>query len=204
MRHSTLPLGSAGQAEVVSVPRGERQMRREQLYTVVRDAMLKAGVLKSSYTFKVLSLDSQGSQFLVMMELSWLHNDQAYRLVEIENLIAQRAKHQCEILVSAVYWRMNECIAARLPGKVAAMGGPALAGGAAPVQNGVGFAALRADEVVAFKRAVASAAKRQPLSGPGEIIYSRRRNPAPEIKFEHTQVGSQPSPLSGTQYGDLH
>lgn len=193
MRDSTVPLGSSGQTEGASVPHSERQMRREQLYGVVRDVMLKAGVLKSSYKFKVLSLDSHGRQFLVMMELSWLHNDQAYRLVEIENLIAQRAKLQCEILVSAVYWRMNECVSTGLTGKPAA-----------PVQSGLVFAALKADEVVALKQAVASAAKRQPLSAPGEIIYSRRRNPAPEIKLEHTQIGSQPSPLGGTQYGDLH
>ena len=172
-----------------SVPHGERRVRREQLYAVVRDAMLKAGVLKSSYTFKVLSLDSQGRQFMVMMELSWLHNDEACRLVELENLIAQRAKHQCDILVSAVYWRMNECVATGSTGKAAAMFGPTPSASASPVQNGVGFA---------------SAAKPKSLSEPGEIIHSGRRNPAPDIKFENTEIGSRPSPLSGTQYGDLN
>ena len=213
MRDSTAPLGSSGlrhsspssgHSDHASVPLGERQMYREQLYGVVRDVMLKAGVLKSSYKFKVLSLDSQGRQFLVMMELSWLHNDEAYRLLELENLIAQRAKHQCDILVTAVYWRMNECVVTGSTGKATATVVPAPPISLAPVQNGVGFAALQAEEVVAFKQAVASVETRKPLSNPGEIIHSGRRNPAPEVKFQHTEIGSRPSPLSGTQYGDLN
>jgi hypothetical protein len=99
---------------------------------------------------------------------------------------------------------MNECVATGLKGKAAAMFRPAPSANAAPVQNGVGFAALNADEVAAFKRAVASVAKPKSLSEPGEIIHSGRRNPAPEIKFENTEIGSRPSPLSGTQYGDLN
>lgn len=213
MRDSTGPLGlsdphqskpSAGQAEGGPAPRSARQMRREQLYGVVRDVMLKAGVLTSSYMFKVLSLDAQGRQFLVMMELSWLHNDEAYRLAEIETSIAQRAKYQCDILVSAVYWRMNECVSAGLKlGGAAPTAAPASRGTAA-AQNARGFAGLSADELGAFKRSMACAAAPKPLSQPGEIIHSARRNPASETKFAHTQIGSPPSPLSGTQYGDLN
>ena len=44
--------------------KNERMERRELLYTVVRDAMVRAGVLSASYKFKVLSLDQRGSQFV--------------------------------------------------------------------------------------------------------------------------------------------
>ena len=48
----------------------ERMARREVLYGVVRDCMSKAGVISASYKFKVLSLDSRGRQFLIMVDLS--------------------------------------------------------------------------------------------------------------------------------------
>jgi hypothetical protein len=50
--------------------KGERMARRELLYTVVREAMMRAGVLSASYKFKVLSLDGRGRQFLVMVDLA--------------------------------------------------------------------------------------------------------------------------------------
>jgi len=40
--------------------KSERLERRELVYEVVRDAMLRAGVLAASYKFKVLSLDARG------------------------------------------------------------------------------------------------------------------------------------------------
>ena len=63
--------------------------RRELLYTVVRDAMVRAGVLSASYKFKVLSLDQRGRQFLVMMDLAREYGGETARLSEIEALIAQ-------------------------------------------------------------------------------------------------------------------
>ena len=50
--------------------KNERAERRELLYTTVRDAMVRAGVLSAGYKFKVLSLDQRGAQFLVMMDLA--------------------------------------------------------------------------------------------------------------------------------------
>jgi len=41
------------------------------------------------------------------------------------------------------------------------------------------------------------------LVAPGEIVKSGRRNPAPMPTFEDTELDDRPSPLSGTQYGDL-
>ena len=68
-----------------------------------------AGVLSASYKFKVLSLDSRGANYLIMMDLSSQAADEVARLSEIESLIAQNAKARFEILVSAVYWRLSVC-----------------------------------------------------------------------------------------------
>jgi hypothetical protein len=89
----------------------ERMMRRELLYAVVRESMVRAGVLSSSYKFKVLSLDPRGQQFLVMVDLSQSRGTEVQRLAEIEAMIAQSAKARYEILVTAVYWRANDHVA---------------------------------------------------------------------------------------------
>jgi hypothetical protein len=89
----------------------ERMARRELLYGVVRQAMMKAGVLSASYKFKVLSLDQRGRQFLVMVDLAREHGSETSRLAEIEAMIAQGAKTRFDIVVTAVYWRMNEHVA---------------------------------------------------------------------------------------------
>lgn len=89
----------------------ERLERREVLYAVVREAMVRAGVLSSNYKFKVLSLDQRGRQFLVMVDLAQGAASETRRLAEIEAMIAQSAKARYDILVSAVYWRANEHVA---------------------------------------------------------------------------------------------
>ena len=83
----------------------ERMARRELLYAVVREAMVRAGVLSSTYKFKVLSLDARGRQFLVMVDLAQGAGSNTARLAEIEAMVAQSAKARYDILVSAVYWR---------------------------------------------------------------------------------------------------
>ncbi|MES2785605.1 MAG: hypothetical protein V4684_09095 [Pseudomonadota bacterium] len=93
--------------------------RRELLYQVVRDSMMRAGVLSSSYKFKVLSLDARGRQFLVMCDLARDYGGETSRLAEIEALIAQAAKARHDIVVTAVYWRMNEHVAVGDPVSVA-------------------------------------------------------------------------------------
>ena len=97
--------------------KNERMERRELLYTVVRDAMVRAGVLSASYKFKVLSLDQRGRQFLVMMDLAREFGGETVRLSEIEALIAQTAKARYDIAVNAVYWRLNDHVAVGMPQK---------------------------------------------------------------------------------------
>ena len=181
----------------------ERLERRELLYTVVRDALTRAGVLSASYKFKVLSLDSRGLQYLIMMDLARKDAGAPERLAEIEGVIAQNAKTRHDILVTSVYWRLHEHVTSGLSKRAAT--------GSEPVPTRVQpsalpkprFDPLHADEVAAFKQAIASAAAPVPLSAPGEITTSGRRNPMPE-RAEEFEMDRRASPLSGTQYGDLN
>ena len=102
--------------------KNERIERRELLYLVVRDAMVRASVLSSSYKFKVLSLDQQGRQFLIMIDLAREYGGDTARLSEIEALVAQTAKARFDILVTAVYWRINEHVAVGQPTRNAGAG----------------------------------------------------------------------------------
>jgi len=212
---ATVPFSSSGKALARghSKPPGsaanrksERLERRELLYSEVREAMIKAGVLSSSYKFKVLSLDSRGRQYLVMMDLARQYVGETARLAEIEGVIAQNAKNRHDILVTAVYWRVNEHVTAGLtrPGSTGSTprGSSEATGKPAAVAK-PGYEPLQPDEVVAFKQALASVAASKTLSAPGEIVHSGRRNPAPQPNFEDTEMDDRPSPLSGTQYGDL-
>ncbi len=188
--------------------KSERLERREMLYSVVREGMIKAGVLSSSYKFKVLSLDSRGRKYLVMMDLAREYAGETTRLAEIEGLIAQHAKARHDILVTAVYWRVNEHVAAgltRISPIVTAVSVPEKAAPPVPpvASPKPGYEPLKPEEVAAFKQALASVATNAPLSAPGEIIRSGRRNPAPQPNFADTEIDDRPSPLSGTQYGDL-
>ncbi len=181
------------------------------LYSVVREAMIKAGVLSSTYKFKVLSLDSRGRQYLIMMDMARQYAGETSRLAEIEGLIAQHAKARHDILVTAVYWRINEHVTAGLSRVSATPHVPvplvkkpteAIAPVSAPAPK-PGYEPLHPEEVEAFKQALASSATPTPLVSPGEIVKSGRRNPAPMPTFEDTELDDRPSPLSGTQYGDL-
>ena len=85
----------------------ERMARRELLYAVVRQGMVRAGVLSSSYKFKVLSLDGRGRQFLVMVDLGGDCIVEVAQLGEIDAMIAQSANLRHDIVVTSVYWRMS-------------------------------------------------------------------------------------------------
>jgi hypothetical protein len=197
----------------------ERLERRELLYGVVRESMTRAGVLAASYKFKVLSLDPRGQQYLVMMDLANQSAGDTNRLAEIEALIAQGAKTRHNIEVTAVYWRVNEHVTTgltkpRAPTPASARVVPLKPPGAAaaPAARPAAprtpqFEPLQADEVEAFKRALSTASRPAPLAPSGTLVKSGRRNPAPPVQFEDTELvdsEERVSPLSGTQYGDLN
>lgn len=286
---ATVPLapGRPGQPLLQPVPpehaanrKNERMERRELLYTVVRDAMVRAGVLSASYKFKVLSLDQRGRQFLVMMDLAREYGGETARLSEIEALIAQTAKTRYDILVTAVYWRINDHVAVGLPQKgitpttvpsaaapqgVVRKPAPAPAPAApapvaapassllfpaepaarfpttptalgrtpsgttapapllpasntgpaplAPASAPARFEPIEADEVAAFKRALADAAGRAPVAPaaaarPGVAVRSGPLlPPSHSTDFADTEMpGSdgRSTALSTTQYGELN
>jgi hypothetical protein len=133
------PSGSSGRRKA------ERVERREQLYGVVRAAMMRAGVLSSSYRFKVLSLDARGGRYLVMVDLTSVAAEESGRLSEIETLVALNAKTRFDIHVSGVYWRLSDYVTTGLTSRTSAQ--------AAQKQS----ASLDPTEILAFKGAFAAA-----------------------------------------------
>lgn len=187
--HADAAAGGAGERKL------QRHARREQLYVAIREAMTRAGVLSASYKFKVLSLDPQGQQFLVMMDLA----SPRERLGEVEALIVQTARARFEITVTAVYWRIEEAAALSPPAPRAR---PAAAAGTAPASQ-PRYAPIEADEVAAFRQSVRAASARAPALAKGVSTRSGPR--AQPTGFEDTEmIDSVAIPaLSSTQYGDL-
>jgi hypothetical protein len=195
----------------------ERLERRELVYSVVRDSMTRAGVLAASFKFKVLSLDVSGYQYLIMVDLANQAAGDTARLAEIEAMVAQTAKMRHGILVTAVYWRVNEHVTSGLsPAQGASSAQNVQMGSRTPVAPTVPvviasqtpqYEPLQVDEVAAFKRALASAAPVTALSAPGQITTSGPRNPRVSTDFQDTEIvlpEERHSPLSVTQYGDLN
>ncbi|MEO8391293.1 MAG: hypothetical protein ABI893_09135 [Polaromonas sp.] len=194
----------------------KRHARREQLYVAIREAMTRSGVLSASYKFKVLSLDQGGNEFLVMMDLAKAFGGPPEQLGEIETLIMQHAKTRFEITVPAVYWRLDELAVVVKPAAPAVhqpTPAPAVraetnvetppAKPAAPR-----YEPIQADEVAAFKQALAAASAQGPaVSEKGVKVHSGPRSYTLLTGFEDTEMppdsAAMPA-LSSTQYGDLH
>lgn len=188
--------------------RRERSARREQLYVIVREAMVRVGILSAGYKFKVLSLDSSGQRFVVMVDLAPAYAADASQQRRIEALIAELARSRMDAGVHAVYWRVNGQIQTPpAPGFIApepegflppANPAPYSNGGA---RTGRSFEPIDANEMDAFKQAVAMAA-----ASPTSVRYSRH---APLLgpgsgheeggEFAVSGLGS----LGATQYGEL-
>jgi hypothetical protein len=212
--------------------KSQRHAMRELLYSAVREAMIRAGVLSGSYKFKVLSLDPRGEQFMVMMDLAHEFGAQAERLAEMEMMIAHSAKSRYNIRVTAVYWRLNEMVSAARPAgapQVNSRPAPLYHAEAVPVADVVPEVApampplpepvlavekppakryepIQADEVAAFKQALAAASAH---GIPAESVPSSRSGPRSYTLltgFEDTEMPESPAmvpALSATQYGDL-
>lgn len=215
---ATLPINRPASAmappersPISSSRRNERLERRELLYAVVRESMTLAGVLSSSYKFKVLSLDSSGRQYLIMMDLPRAQLADPVRFTEIEGSIARRAKERHDILVTAVYWRVNDLVTA---GAVsvqvthvaphARTAEPVHAAEPVPVvATPRPYAPIQDEEVLAFKRAVAAAGSGAAPAARGQVVHSGRRNPEPMPDFSDTEPFDASSPLGTSQFGGL-
>ncbi len=108
--HNAAGATAGSPAQRMEQRRSERNARRELLFQVVRESMVRVGVLSSAFKFKVLALDQRGRTFLVMIDLSAEFAGETAKLAEIEAMIAQSAKNRYELVVQAVYWRFYEAI----------------------------------------------------------------------------------------------
>lgn len=111
---SARPALNAGAASspVIEEYKVKRHARREQLYVAIRESMTRAGMLSASYKFKVLSLDQNGNQFLVMMDVAQELGASAAKLSQTEEALVHTAKAVYAITVTAVYWRVDRKSAA--------------------------------------------------------------------------------------------
>jgi hypothetical protein len=222
MPYATVPFGGSARGKEHSMPsvnayskehQAARHLRREQLYVVVREEMLKTGALTSAYKFKVLSLDARGISYLVMLELPVLNDGEAAHLTAFEQAISRQAKNQHGILVTAVYWRANEFIlrqAHPAPRPTASMPletkapAPAPVPVPAPVPAMHTFEPLQQYEMQAFKRALAAGSRGAALADPGQITVPGKRKPQAPADFDqHAGLGDYLSPLGVSQYGTL-
>lgn len=88
-----------------AVRKVERADRREQLFSVVREAMAQCGFPTEGYSFKVVALDAEGWRYLVLVDLApALHASEADP-GPVQGLVAVAAKMRAGLVVDGVYWR---------------------------------------------------------------------------------------------------
>lgn len=194
--------------------RQQRAGRREQLFALVRENMIRMGVLSSHYKFKVLTLDPAGEQFIVMVD--WqpgaLGADPVFEKqfeAGLQHLLVER---QQGFKVKAVYWRghVEGGVAAGLPPARATHPTPATA--PAPVAPAVHREEQVSDDELKALHAALRQAGASPQAAPAT---SRRAAPVmpPPLQdppdFEPTintegQQGTEFGSLSETQYGKLN
>lgn len=206
-RETTLPL--------ISPRRGRRLLRREQLFSVVRESMIRGGVLSASYEFKVLALDSNGDSFLVLIDLALPAQTMPDEyLLEIERWIQIAAQSRHSMKVRSVYWRRKveeDAQGVALRAAVAAQQKRHVAGKeesptAIPApQKSTGRKQLQPvarDEVDAFRKALDGSKEL-----PGRLDPRQRhseRMSTQDVRHEHEPESVDAfDALSETQYGKL-
>lgn len=201
LRRST---GSAPKKPTPAAPATAKQQRaanREQLFGVVRENMIRAGVLSSTYKFKVLTLDPAGQQFIVMVD--WqpgaAHTDGATHQT-LEMGLQQLAQERLGFRIKAVYWRHTGGEAPRQPTTAAT---PVAA--PAPRTAQVDLHAVSDDELLAFRAALRSPSDHQAPAKTSKKADPRQGDAA---DFQPTVItddapGTDFGALSETQYGPL-
>nr|WP_315232156.1 hypothetical protein [uncultured Albidiferax sp.] len=141
--------------------RDTRIDRRERLYGVVRASLIEAGVLTSSYKFKVLALDDQGQQFLVMVDLAPSWTAVADWRTRIESKIIHAAQAEHGLVITSVYWRNNADLAASPMSRPGVLSSPDAAVSSQPATLATGgrYEPIQADEVAAFHQALEAASR---------------------------------------------
>ena len=166
--------------------KADRMGRREALFGIVRESMLRAGILSSAYKFKVLSIDQKGRHFLVLLDLSLdlARSEPASRLLEIEKMIVENAQNRVQVTVQAVYWRHYQAAAAN-PARPAGEGNATVS----PLRAAAAAAAAPTGE--SLKAALGSSAD----SIAAALSAARERMPA--------APNTRPSELGGPSTGSM-
>jgi hypothetical protein len=90
------------------------EFRREMLYEAIKVTMQAHGILSASYRFRVVRNDRRGHMYSVLMDLStdFLHNREGRQaqLLALGAAIGKNAAARYTIMVSGVYWRVNDQI----------------------------------------------------------------------------------------------
>ncbi|WP_367848190.1 hypothetical protein [Rhodoferax sp. WC2427] len=164
---SRKPPRNAALPPAASQLRDARIDRRERLYAVVRTSLVQAGVQTSSFKFKVLALDDQGHQFLVMVDVANPWGGDAGWRARIETQVIEAAQAQHGLVITSVYWRNNAELVAAPPSVPATLSGPESGpSDRVTLTGGVGrYEPLQEDEVVAFQKALEAASRLPSVSG---------------------------------------
>lgn len=184
----------------------QRAANRELLFGVVRENMIRAGVLSSTYKFKVLTLDPAGQQFIVMID--W--QEGASRIdgathTDLEKGLQQLSQERLGLTVKAVYWRHAGAAIAPQAATPAAAPAHACAQAPAAPARVSDPDAVSEDELAAFRAALRASPGADRSAAGRATPSSARGKPAdfqPTVITEDapsTDFGS----LSETQYGPL-
>lgn len=88
--------------------RHQRAQHRTQLQAVVRENMIRAGVLSGAYRFKTLPLDRAGRTFAVLFDVDAQAMDtDAQTLAELEHDLQTFAQQRHGIEVKGAYWKIH-------------------------------------------------------------------------------------------------
>lgn len=161
-----------------------RQASRDKLYQAVREGLNGAGILSSSYKFKVLAIEEDNPTYIILIDMGSTGARQSTKsLQDLEAMIAQGAKRQYGIKVKSVFWRYLDIsqIKSQAPARLSA---------AAPAPK----------PQRAFARHVAAEV---PVEA-SNITRGLRKSSYYEDFGDTQAVDLRPMPaLSPTQYGDL-
>lgn len=89
-----------------------RHNHREQLQVLIRETLLRHGILSTAYSFRALTLDREGQHFIVLLELDGHDTDTRHsQLLQMEaDLQRLTQERQPQLHVKHVYWRVtNAC-----------------------------------------------------------------------------------------------
>ena len=199
--------------------RQQRAGRREQLFALVRENMIRMGVLSSHYKFKVLTLDPAGEQFIVMVD--WqpgaLGADPVFERQFEAGLQLLLTERKQGFKVKAVYWRghveAGATAAALSPPRTARLtpaSVPTPAVAPKDAQATHHEEQVSDDELMALQAALRQAGASTPPTPPSRATRPAALAPLPDTPdFEPTintegHAGTEFGALSETQYGKLN